>query len=302
MDRINAANHVSHLFAEADLSRGRLPTEISAAWLNTIQEELANIVLDSGGALNPSDNTQVITKIKALIAAAINNIPADKYLQGLSGYNAETNVLSLLMHDGSTVSVDMTALLADAVASVPVINNATDTVAGKVALNLGNATGDDINAADALTAAGLKALLSAGSNALITALRNILGLAFSPTFAPHDVTQNRYFGVNYTNTTPYMMYVYAVGSYAPYFYSYGGYIIDSNIGCISKFYVNNELYPIQAPGLVPIPPGASYKLVLQNTVIGGTNNTVFYPPNNGSISIGGASQPSYFTNSVLEYY
>jgi len=53
------------------------------------------------------------------LADAIAALPADKFLQGLSAYNAATNVLTLAMSDGSTVDVDMTAIVADAVASVP---------------------------------------------------------------------------------------------------------------------------------------------------------------------------------------
>lgn len=52
---------------------------------------------------------------------AINNaiaaLPGDKFLQGLQSYNAGTNVLTLLMNDGSTVAVDMTGLVTDAVAT-----------------------------------------------------------------------------------------------------------------------------------------------------------------------------------------
>jgi len=52
------------------------------------------------------------------LADAIAALPADKFLQGLSAYNAATNVLTLAMSDGSTVDVDMTAIVADAVASI----------------------------------------------------------------------------------------------------------------------------------------------------------------------------------------
>jgi len=59
------------------------------------------------------------TDMTTAIADAIAALPADKFLQGLSAYNAATNVLTLAMSDGSTVDVDMTAIVADAVASVP---------------------------------------------------------------------------------------------------------------------------------------------------------------------------------------
>lgn len=57
------------------------------------------------------------------VAAAINNavaaLPGDKFLQGLQSYNPTTNVMTLLMNDGSTVPVDLTGLMTDAMATIP---------------------------------------------------------------------------------------------------------------------------------------------------------------------------------------
>lgn len=69
--------------------------------------------------------------VKAAIAAAIAGLPGDKYLQGLQSYDPVNNIMTLLMNDGSTVAVDMTQLLADAIASIP---QATQAVFGKVQL------------------------------------------------------------------------------------------------------------------------------------------------------------------------
>lgn len=52
------------------------------------------------------------------IAAAVAALPVDVYVNGLSSYDAATNTLTLSMSDGSTVALDMTSLVADAVASV----------------------------------------------------------------------------------------------------------------------------------------------------------------------------------------
>lgn len=49
-------------------------TVLQAGALQAIQEELANIVLDAGGTLDPSNNGQVLAKIKAIAAAAAANI------------------------------------------------------------------------------------------------------------------------------------------------------------------------------------------------------------------------------------
>jgi hypothetical protein len=85
-------------------------------------------------ANHPStSNTEATTPayVSTAISAAIANIPADVFLTSLASYNPTSNVLTLNLSDGSTVPVDMTGLVNDAVASIP---TATDTVAGKVTL------------------------------------------------------------------------------------------------------------------------------------------------------------------------
>lgn len=64
-----------------------------------------------GTPLNPTEALVSCAHLDAAIAA----IPADKYLQGLHAYNQTTNVLTLLMSDGTTVSVDMTDMVNDSV-------------------------------------------------------------------------------------------------------------------------------------------------------------------------------------------
>lgn len=63
--------------------------------------------------------------VKNYVEAAIAALPADKYLQGLQSYNATTNIMTLLMSDGSTVNVDMNALMTDAVAEAIAANTYT---------------------------------------------------------------------------------------------------------------------------------------------------------------------------------
>jgi hypothetical protein len=68
----------------------------------------------SGVAIDPAG-------VAAMLAAN----PSDKYVSGLSSYNAATNTLNLLMSDATIVPVDMTSLLAD-------VAVATNTVDGTV--------------------------------------------------------------------------------------------------------------------------------------------------------------------------
>lgn len=63
--------------------------------------------------------------VKTYVEAAIAALPADKFLQGLQSYNPTTNIMTLLMSDGSTVNVDMNALMSDAVAEAIAANTYT---------------------------------------------------------------------------------------------------------------------------------------------------------------------------------
>jgi len=72
---------------------------------------------------HPQATNDVDATTPAYVAAAINaalaTLPAEKFLAlSVHSYNATTNTLTLTMSDGSTVPVDMTGLIADAVATI----------------------------------------------------------------------------------------------------------------------------------------------------------------------------------------
>ena len=83
--------------------------------------DLAQELLNKQNALNDCSGNPLAgtvptcAQMTTAIQTAIDALPADKYLQGLQSYNPETNTITLLMSDGSTVAVDMTDLIADAV-------------------------------------------------------------------------------------------------------------------------------------------------------------------------------------------
>lgn len=68
MDRINGAGHVGHLFVTEDPAANRPPTEVTALWLNGIQEELASFIEWAGLVLASGDNTQVRQALLAKFA------------------------------------------------------------------------------------------------------------------------------------------------------------------------------------------------------------------------------------------
>ena len=73
-----------------------------------------NALKDCSG--NPlAGNVPTCAQMTTAIQNAIDALPADKFLKGLKSYNPATNTMTLLMSDGSTVDIDMTDLLADAV-------------------------------------------------------------------------------------------------------------------------------------------------------------------------------------------
>lgn len=76
-----------------------------------------NTAVAGGVSIRVDAGSTVKAAIDAAITAAVSALPGDKFLQGLAGYNAATNVLTLNMSDGTTVSVDMSALVTDAVAT-----------------------------------------------------------------------------------------------------------------------------------------------------------------------------------------
>ncbi len=79
---------------------------------------------------------------------------------------AATYQLKLTNCAGATLSGSVpTCTEMNAAIAAAAISAATDTVAGKVALNLGNTAGDDTNAVDALTASGFNALANAATPA-----------------------------------------------------------------------------------------------------------------------------------------
>lgn len=67
MDRINGAGHVNNLFVAENAATNQPPTEITAEWLNSVQEELASIPEAAGLVLGAS-NGQVLQALNSLFA------------------------------------------------------------------------------------------------------------------------------------------------------------------------------------------------------------------------------------------
>jgi len=70
MHRIDGPGHVSNQFTEGDPLVPIPATTVTADILNAIQEEIASVIEEGGGALVKTDNTQLLAKIQSLISAA----------------------------------------------------------------------------------------------------------------------------------------------------------------------------------------------------------------------------------------
>lgn len=76
MHKIDSAGHVDNKFVAEDLATNRPPTEITADWMNALQEEPINVIAAAGLTLDKGDNTQLLQAINILIKG-----PADKIVR-----------------------------------------------------------------------------------------------------------------------------------------------------------------------------------------------------------------------------
>lgn len=81
-------------WTNGNVAGGTPPTVIDAAWLNTIQRELANMVISGGMALDPLNDAQVLAALKAIFLQSGNNLSEIK-ASGPAAVIAALNNLSL---------------------------------------------------------------------------------------------------------------------------------------------------------------------------------------------------------------
>lgn len=71
MFRINSSGSVEGRFSDGNPQIGQRATVVSAAWCNAIQEEIVNVILHAGIALDGGSETQLRDAIAQLIANAL---------------------------------------------------------------------------------------------------------------------------------------------------------------------------------------------------------------------------------------
>lgn len=88
MDRINGAGHVAHRFVTEDVATARPPTEITADWLNGIQEELAAVIESESVALSNASWTQLLGVLNTKLARCATPASVAAALAGAGYMNA----------------------------------------------------------------------------------------------------------------------------------------------------------------------------------------------------------------------
>lgn len=86
MQRIAADGHINNRFTDGNPQAGQEATIVAAAWLNSVQEEIANVIELAGGALNPALDNQLYNALVALVAGAVGtggaSVPTTRQITG----------------------------------------------------------------------------------------------------------------------------------------------------------------------------------------------------------------------------
>lgn len=79
MQRTAGQGNVNGMFVQENANTGQPPTEITADWMNAVQEELCGVIEGSGIALDVTDNKQLVKAINLLLAANKPKTEAEKW-------------------------------------------------------------------------------------------------------------------------------------------------------------------------------------------------------------------------------
>lgn len=183
----NVASLTAAQICEGFSKCGTAGIAMNSAGFNAVVQWLEGLITSLGFSAVDCDGNPIASgaslatcqNVVDAIAAAIAALPADKFLQGLSSYDAGTNTLTLLMSDATTVDVDLTGLVSDAVAealaaldySVLIgILGYVDCNGDPIAEGAAIATCDDLTAAIAAIPApdGSETKVTAGANVTVT--------------------------------------------------------------------------------------------------------------------------------------
>jgi hypothetical protein len=94
MHKIDTPGNVANQFTDGNPGTGTPATVVDDDWLNAVQDELVNVVLDGGLSLVKATHTQVRDAIRALIARAPTQNSPGSFSSGFSTYTVFYQALS----------------------------------------------------------------------------------------------------------------------------------------------------------------------------------------------------------------
>lgn len=145
-------------FRDGDLPNSILPTDLSAAWFNFVQEELARVVEGSGQVLDGAQLSQVTKAIKRFAGANVKTVTA-----GASALTVDDAGAVLI--DASAGNVTLTLPAANVVAGLGIEFNFYRTDATGNVVTINRAGADTIDGANSFTIPGQFAYRSIRGNA-----------------------------------------------------------------------------------------------------------------------------------------
>lgn len=66
MQKISGVGHVNNRFVAEEVNSGQAPTQITASWMNAVQDEIVNVVVEAGLSLDTNNNAQLLAALKTL--------------------------------------------------------------------------------------------------------------------------------------------------------------------------------------------------------------------------------------------
>lgn len=127
----NTANPAGE-FTEGNPAAGAPATLLKAAWLNTIQRELAGLVLGAGISLNANDDAQVLKAVKALAGTAADFNKLANKPTTLSGYGITDGITAAQMNAALTGKASKATTLGGYGITDAVSSNNDNAVVGKI--------------------------------------------------------------------------------------------------------------------------------------------------------------------------
>lgn len=177
MHRTDGDSHVANLFDEGDPGVPRAPTQVDAAWLNAVQEELCNAITNAGIALVKGTNTQ--------LRAALVNILTDQTIAGVKTFSGSVQAvqMSITKPSGGAIALDVTnSTSGSGMAIQGTANTATTAISG---VNSGTGSAGSFTASNT-TSGAVEAFCTTSAGKAIRASN--LSTGPCATFAAHNTT------------------------------------------------------------------------------------------------------------------